>query len=60
MTAGKKATARLHIIPQDFNYWVDGFSREKTLPISEKPPIEGVPNVHYRLAGGTVGAQAGQ
>jgi hypothetical protein len=42
-----------------FIYWVDGFFREQPPPIPEKPPIEGVPTIHYRLAGGTVGVQAG-
>jgi hypothetical protein len=42
-----------------FIYWVDGFFREKPPPIPEKPRIEGVPEIHYRLAGGAVGVQAG-
>jgi hypothetical protein len=43
-----------------FIYWVDGFFREKPLPIPEKPPLpEGVSKVYYRLAGGAVGIQAG-
>ena len=41
-----------------FIYWVDGFFREKEAPIPEKPLPEGVPKVHYRLAGGSVGMQA--
>ncbi len=41
-----------------FIYWVDGFFREKEAPIPEKPLPEGVPIVHYRLAGGSVGMQA--
>jgi hypothetical protein len=43
-----------------FIYWIDGFFREKPPPIPEKPPVEGVPGpIYYRLAGGTVGVQAG-
>ena len=42
-----------------FIYWVDGFFREKEQPIPEKILPEGVPTVHYRLAGGAVGVQAG-
>lgn len=41
-----------------FVYWLDGFFRKKAPPIPEKPAIEGVPQVHYRLAGGSVGVQA--
>jgi len=42
-----------------FIYWVDGFFKEKEPPIAEKPLPDGVPRVYYRLAGGTVGIQAG-
>jgi len=42
-----------------FIYWVDGFFRQKELPIPKKILPEGVPRVHYRLAGGAVGVQAG-
>jgi len=42
-----------------FIYWVDGFFREQKPPIPEKPPVEGVPPVYWRVAGGTVGVQAG-
>ncbi len=42
-----------------FVYWLDGFFREKPPPIPEKPEIEGVNRVYYRLAGGAVGVQAG-
>jgi hypothetical protein len=42
-----------------FVYWIDGFFREQREPIPEKPPVEGMPVVHYRLAGGAVGVQAG-
>ncbi len=42
-----------------FVYWLDSFFREKEPPIPEKPEIEGVPKVYYRLAAGTVGVQAG-
>lgn len=49
-----------------FVYWLDGFFREKPPPIPEKPPLsdEGSaygapPVVHFRLAGGAVGVQAG-
>jgi hypothetical protein len=41
-----------------FIYWVDGFFREKEPPIPEKPLPEGMPRVHFRLAGGTAGIQA--
>ena len=41
-----------------FIYWVDGFFRAKAPPIPEKPAIEGVPRIYYRLAGGAVGVQA--
>lgn len=41
-----------------FVYWLDGFFRKKEPPIPEKPEIEGVDPVHYRLAGGSVGVQA--
>ncbi|MCP4623994.1 MAG: MMPL family transporter, partial [bacterium] len=42
-----------------FVYWLDGFFREQASPIPEKPPLEGYPDIHYRLAGGAVGIQAG-
>jgi len=42
-----------------FIYWVDGFFREKAPLVSEKTLPKGVPRVYYRLAGGTVGIQAG-
>jgi hypothetical protein len=42
-----------------FIYWVDGFFKDKEPPIVEKPLPEGVPRIYYRLAGGTVGIQAG-
>jgi predicted RND superfamily exporter protein len=42
-----------------FIYWVDGFFRKQAPPIADKPLLEGVPKVHYRLAGGAVGIQAG-
>ncbi len=49
-----------------FVYWLDGFFREQPPPMPEKPPLEDIgsaygapPNVHYRLAGGAVGVQAG-
>ena len=41
-----------------FIYWVDGFFRAQEAPVPEKPLPEGVPRVHYRLAGGAVGIQA--
>ncbi len=41
-----------------FVYWLDGFFRPKPPPIPEKPELEGVPKVYYRLAGGSVGVQA--
>ncbi|MCP4713988.1 MAG: MMPL family transporter [Deltaproteobacteria bacterium] len=41
-----------------FIYWVDGFFRAQEPPIPEKPPVEGVSPVYYRLAGGAVGMQA--
>ncbi len=42
-----------------FVYWIDGFFRQKPPAFPEKPPIEGVTPVHFRLAGGAVGVQAG-
>ncbi|MCP4717077.1 MAG: MMPL family transporter, partial [Deltaproteobacteria bacterium] len=42
-----------------FVYWLDGFFREQEPPIPEKQLPEGIPEVHFRLAGGAVGVQAG-
>jgi predicted RND superfamily exporter protein len=42
-----------------FVYWLDGFFREQEPPIPGKTLPDGVPEVHYRLAGGAVGVQAG-
>jgi len=41
-----------------FIYWVDGLVSQQEPPIPERPQIEGLPKVYYRLAGGAVGVQA--
>ena len=41
-----------------FVYWLETVFRGAPPPVAEKPPIPGVPQVHYRTAGGTVGVQA--
>jgi predicted RND superfamily exporter protein len=41
-----------------FVYWLETVFRGAPPPVPEKPPIPGVPQVHYRTAGGTVGVQA--
>jgi hypothetical protein len=56
---GKRSTDVKRVGFDKFVYWIDGFFREQREPIPEKPPIEGMPLVHYRLAGGAVGVQAG-
>lgn len=56
---GKRSTDVKHKGFDKFVYWIDGFFREQRAPIPEKPPVEGMPVVHYRLAGGAVGVQAG-
>jgi predicted RND superfamily exporter protein len=56
---GKRSTDVKRVGFDKFVYWIDGFFREQREPMPEKPPIEGSPVVHYRLAGGAVGVQAG-
>jgi predicted RND superfamily exporter protein len=56
---GKRSTDVKRVGFDKFVYWIDGFFREQREPIPEKPPVEGMPAVHYRLAGGAVGVQAG-
>ncbi len=41
-----------------FVYWLETVFRGAPAPMPEKPPVPGVPQVHYRMAGGTVGIQA--